>query len=95
MIDQKNLYSEAEFSAPSSRITSFGEFVKKYAKLDVSRIIDIGNGSGELVVELSKLFPSASVTGNDVSAPNVKSAHEKTNGPVSYTHLTLPTTPYV
>ena len=80
MIDQKNLYSEAEFSAPSSRITSFGEFVKKYAKLDVSRIIDIGSGSGELVVELSKLFPSASVTGNDVSAPNVKSAHEKTNG---------------
>jgi len=41
------------------------------------RILDLGCGAGSLLVRLAEVFPSASITGIDVSAANIAAAEQR------------------
>ena len=67
-----------------------------------ARVLDIGCGGGANLAQFLKLCPQGSVCGIDFSAESVATSLRKNAGavaagrcevrPVSYTHLTLPTT---
>ena len=65
---------------------------------------DVGTGSGQAAISLADRFEQVHAT--DISQDQIDAAPKRSNitydvapaqssGPVSYTHLTLPTTPYV
>ena len=59
---------------------------KLVAENNIHRLLDVGLGNGELTLEFSKIAKPKEVYGVEF-VDDLR--------PVSYTHLTLPTTPYV
>ena len=58
-------------------------------------ILDSCCGVGESTANIARANPNARVIGIDKSALRVDKHEHYSAQPVSYTHLTLPTTPYV
>lgn len=53
-------------------------FVERHVPRDRPReLLDLGCGTGSLVFLLAEAFPSATITGLDISAPNIRKAEER------------------
>ena len=73
----------------------------KVISINPENIIDLGSGTGFLSDKTADIFPNASLFCVDFAQQSLKNNSQNLKvcadayEPVSYTHLTLPTTPYV
>jgi SAM-dependent methyltransferase len=74
----RNEFADKTCSAPAERSARMCEIVVEHlAGMRVTALLDVGCGSGSLVFLLIAAFPGATVTGIDVSSPNIRSAEAR------------------
>jgi len=65
------------FTVPGKRRHRFTEIVPRYVDNESSlRVLDIGCGTGEQLIDLAESLPKASLNGVDISEPNIESAQQ-------------------
>ena len=69
-----SIYTDASFAAPSARSRRFSRIVAERVEAAAPRVLDLGCGSGELLVALARALPAAELVGVDLSRPNVVAA---------------------
>jgi 2-polyprenyl-3-methyl-5-hydroxy-6-metoxy-1,4-benzoquinol methylase len=70
-----DLYADKTCGAPVERCERMRDLVMRHlTKRSAIRVLDLGCGTGSLVVELATALPNAFVTGLDISGPNIAAA---------------------
>jgi len=70
-----NQFADKTCSAPPERSRRMCDLVVKHVRRDHAiRLLDVGCGTGSLVFLLARALPDATLTGIDVSAPNISAA---------------------
>lgn len=74
--------SQYTFSAPNERVTCFTEIIRAHTPQihGPFSIVDIGCGTGQQTLQLSKIFPSAKIQAYDISPQNIKQACDLIEG---------------
>jgi SAM-dependent methyltransferase len=69
--DQQYFKSES-FSSPAQSYTAIMRLLKRYCPHNKPlRILDIGCGTGTMMLEMGRTFPGSRITGIDISHPNI------------------------
>lgn len=74
MIDPNPSFAIETFAANQEQVRWFGERIMAALPPGDVSILDVGCGDGSLVVYLAERLPHATLTGVDLSAPNVEAA---------------------
>ncbi|MEW5956931.1 MAG: class I SAM-dependent methyltransferase, partial [Chloroflexota bacterium] len=76
-MNQDHLYRDQVFTLPNERMRSFTEMILPYVSpQEPWRILDIGCGTGEQILDLAQTLPQARFTGIDISRPNITIAEK-------------------
>jgi trans-aconitate methyltransferase len=77
----KEDFLDKTFTAPPERRRQTIAFILRYVDPQQScRVLDLGCGTGEQLVDLAKELPNAHLTGVDVAEMNIERAREHTRG---------------
>ena len=70
--------SQYTFSAPNERVTYFTEIIRAHTPQihGPFSIVEIGCGTGQQTLQLSKIFPSAKIQAYDISPQNILLSRE-------------------
>lgn len=70
-------FTDITFTVTRERRNRFTEIVPRFADIDSSlRVLDIGCGTGEQLIDLAESLPMASLIGVDISEPNIELAEQ-------------------